>query len=457
MQMDSGPPPYSSGHGQGHHGQGGRRFSASRLGLGMGMGYSSSMSASEETLLLPGKQRSLSTANMPPHHYYQSLPEVTVLLAETEAEPLDERAEHAAHRPWKDMGSSLGGRGGGARGRGRTESLTARLGLEKTNWWGIFLALVSGMFFTMSSAAVKALRSVDPMELLVIRSLVQVVVVLPVALYSGVGVLGPKGHRGLLQLQGVVGALTLVLLFFSFRRLPLGDATTIIFSSPVFVLILSFLFLREPCGFFRTLVVCMLLTGVVLISKPPFLFQAPTLGLLHNAAAGLRTAVAATTVATATAGHSYDVVGYACALLATLFTAANIVIMRKCKDVHFSVVVLQLSLWSLLTSGSLLAYLGPRQGDIRLPHGLWQWALVGMVAAFGLSGQLLVAHALSLEGAGKVAVTRSLDIVLAFAIQVLGFGEVPDWMSVTGALLVLVCVLGMGMESQLHRAAARVP
>ena len=94
--------------------------------------------------------------------------------------------------------------------------------------------------------------------------------------------------------------------------------------------------------------------------------------------------------------------GYTCALLATVFTAANIVVMRKCKDVHFSVVVLQLSAWSLVTSAGLLAYLGPRHGDIRLPHGLWQWGLVAMVAAFGLSGQLLVARALNMEGAGKV-------------------------------------------------------
>jgi drug/metabolite transporter (DMT)-like permease len=77
----------------------------------------------------------------------------------------------------------------------------------------------------------------------------------------------------LLIIQGAVGGSTLVLLFFTFRRLPLGDATTIIFSSPVFVMIMSFLFLREPCGFFRTLIVCLLLTGVVLISKPPFVFQ----------------------------------------------------------------------------------------------------------------------------------------------------------------------------------------
>jgi drug/metabolite transporter (DMT)-like permease len=73
--------------------------------------------------------------------------------------------------------------------------------------------------------------------------------------------------------QGIVGGSTLVLLFFTFRHLPLGDATTIIFSSPVFVLIMSFLFLHEPCGFFRTMIVCLLLTGVVLISKPPFIFQ----------------------------------------------------------------------------------------------------------------------------------------------------------------------------------------
>ena len=73
--------------------------------------------------------------------------------------------------------------------------------------------------------------------------------------------------------QGLVGGLTLILLFFTFRRLPLGDATTIIFSSPVFVMVLSFIILREPCGFFRALIVALLLLGVILIAKPPFIFQ----------------------------------------------------------------------------------------------------------------------------------------------------------------------------------------
>jgi len=78
-------------------------------------------------------------------------------------------------------------------------------GLEKTNWWGIALAFISGAFFTLSSAAVKYLREVDPMELLLIRSSVQCLVVLPIALRrngcSPAAFFGPKGHRGLLQLQ----------------------------------------------------------------------------------------------------------------------------------------------------------------------------------------------------------------------------------------------------------------
>jgi hypothetical protein len=69
------------------------------------------------------------------------------------------------------------------------------------NWFGIFLAFLSGAFFTLSSAAVKALKSMDPMELLVLRSLLQVAAMLPIAISRGQNILGPKGQRALLQLQ----------------------------------------------------------------------------------------------------------------------------------------------------------------------------------------------------------------------------------------------------------------
>lgn len=71
------------------------------------------------------------------------------------------------------------------------------------------------------------------------------------------------------------------------------------------------------------------------------------------------------------------------------------------------------------------------------------------MSILGLSGQVLVARALGMEGAGTVAVIRSLDIILAFILQVTVFGEVPDWMSGLGAAAVLLCVIGMTFEKQI--------
>ncbi|CAG7828486.1 unnamed protein product [Allacma fusca] len=314
----------------------------------------------------------------------------------------------------------------------RTPLLPKKIVPTKTNWLGVILAFVSGVFFTLCSGTVKYLENVDPMELLIIRSLFQIAVTLPIALWRHENILGPKGSRLLLLVQGIVGGTTLVLLFYSFRLLPLGDAATIIFSSPVFVMVMSHLWLREPCGFYRTLIVFLLVGGVVLITKPPFIFP--------NQLDGEQ--------------ETYNLLGYAAALCGTLFTAINIVVMRKCKDVHFSVVVFQFSVWSLIISAAILFAIG----ELTVPsESIHDWILIFLVGIFGLSGQCLVAVALTHEGAGRVAVTRSLDIVLAYVLQVIIFSEVPSWSSIVGAFMVMVCVIGMGVEDIVHRLFTSLP
>ena len=160
-----------------------------------------------------------------------------------------------------------------------------------------------------------------------------------------------------------------------------------------------------------------------------------------------------------TFAQEYDVFGYLCAFGATLFMALNIVVMRKCKDVHFSVVVLHLSLWSLAVSLVVMVTLQQHhhQQFLSLPHGLYEWGMAVLVSVLGLSGQVLVAKALGKEGAGRVAVTRSLDIVLAFVLQVSIFGEVPDVLSVSGAVMVLLSVLAMGLEEHIIYWSSLIP
>ncbi|XP_046424639.1 solute carrier family 35 member G1-like isoform X1 [Neodiprion fabricii] len=304
---------------------------------------------------------------------------------------------------------------------------------EGTNWFGIFLAFLSGTFFTISSALVKAIKTVDPMILLAIRAVLQITAMVAVACYHSKNLFGPRGQRLLVQFQGLIGGLTLALLYYSFRKLPLGDATTIIFSSPVIVIALSFIFLKEPCGLLRVVVICALMLGVILVAKPPFLFQ------MHRTI-------------------PYDVMGYVYAILATLFTALNIVVMRKCMDVHYCVIVFTLSVWSLLTAIFFFLVMSENHKyKIDLPHDWWEWGQITIVAISGLSGQVLVAKALKLEGAGKVSVTRSLDIILAYFVQVYFFGEMPTSTSIVGALLVLLSVICMGFEKEIYGVCDIIP
>ncbi|XP_017890230.1 solute carrier family 35 member G1-like [Ceratina calcarata] len=304
---------------------------------------------------------------------------------------------------------------------------------EGTKWYGVFLAFLSGTFFTISSALVKAVQNVHPMVLLAIRSILQMLVMAVVALKGSKSLCGPKGQRMLLHLQGLVGGATLSLLYYSFRKLPIGDATTIIFSSPVIVIALSFVLLKEPCGVLRVVVMCALFAGVVFVSKPPFLFQT------HRA-------------------EPYDVMGYVCAILATVFTALNIVIMRKCSEIHYSTIIFNLSWWALATAVAFYFLVSDNHEQYsKLPHDWITWSKILLVAFTGLTGQVLVTNALKIEGAGKVSVTRSLDIILAYIVQVYLFGDQPTSTSIVGALLIIVSVLCMGFEKEVYSICDFIP
>lgn len=72
---------------------------------------------------------------------------------------------------------------------------------EGTQWFGIFFAVVSGIFFTISSAFVKGIKSVDPMVLLSFRAIVQIIMMLIVAHKESKNIFGPKDYRLLNQFQ----------------------------------------------------------------------------------------------------------------------------------------------------------------------------------------------------------------------------------------------------------------
>lgn len=169
------------------------------------------------------------------------------------------------------------------------------------------------------------------MELAAFRFVGVLLPAIPIVIYKGDHPF-PKGLRVMLLLRSFFGTTGLMLSFYAFRHMPLADASVIVFSVPVFVAIFARIFLKEPCGIFNVVTVCLTLIGVVLITRPPVLFGNTIESLTDNHEKG----------------ENADIWGAVAAFSATLFGANAYVLLRALKGLHFSVIMTNFGSFALI-------------------------------------------------------------------------------------------------------------
>ena len=256
------------------------------------------------------------------------------------------------------------------------------------------------------------------MELAVFRFIGIILPSVPILIHRGDPTF-PEGKRLMLILRGILGSTSLMLQFYAFRHMPLADASVIVFSVPVYVAIFAKIFLGEPCGLFHGILVVLTLAGVTLIARPPLIF-----GSLAD---------------------SYTVEnwwGVAAGLCGTVVAANVYVILRTLKGLHYSVIMTNFAIVALFLTPIVSWF----SGDLCLPRCGFQRLLVVAIGVFSFGGQILLTKALQIEQAGPVSIARAADVVFAFIWQVLFFDEIPDALSIAGALLVVSCVLLTGLR-----------
>lgn len=190
------------------------------------------------------------------------------------------------------------------------------------------------------------------MELAVFRFIGVLLPAIPILIYKGEHPF-PKDRRLMLLLRSFVGTCGLMLSFYAFRHMPLADASVIVFSVPVFVSIFARIFLKEPCGIFNVITVCLTLIGVVLITRPPLLFGRTVASLMDENIKFERA----------------DLWGAVAAFTSTLFGANAYILLRALKGLHFSVIMTNFGSFALiqtvLITWSINALLLPRCGTDR--------------------------------------------------------------------------------------------
>jgi len=200
--------------------------------------------------------------------------------------------------------------------------------------------------------------------------------------------------------------------------IPLGDATTLRFTEPIFVGIFAFLILREPCGILQVFTSIITVVGVVIMGRPPFLFG-------DNST-------------------TYDInsiIGISLALGSSLLASFISITMRKLQKTPPPITIFWFSLTGILYGLATT----PIFGKLIWPTQLRTWLLLAGLSFFVIINQLFLTLSLKYEKANPVAIVRSSSIVLAFVYQITIMDEMAQWTSFLGAAIILGCVIVVGV------------
>ena len=134
---------------------------------------------------------------------------------------------------------------------------------------GIVLKIVSVMVFIAMSAIIKGAEGVPIGQIVFFRSFFALFPIFLLLGFQGELISGFKTNRFMSHvLRGILGTAGMFLVFFGLTRLPLPEATTINYATPLFIVVFSAVFLREKIRLFRWSAVVVGLVGVIIIMWP---------------------------------------------------------------------------------------------------------------------------------------------------------------------------------------------
>ena len=217
-------------------------------------------------------------------------------------------------------------------------------------------------------------------------------------------------------------------MYFALERIPVGDATVIQFTAPVFTVAFSFLCLRKGCGILDTICGVISFGGVIVLARPTILFSHKE----HNAHSVSHIMHAKKNVVKPGDAKYLEGIGYAiiAAVCLSLFFILNKMTGKK---LDVTLTIFYPSAFGVLFSPIFIAV----QHKSWFDWNMEIWGLITVVGFVSFVGLMFMAESLQLEDAGPAILIRNLDVVYAFLLQYGLLKVKPDLMSLIGGGIVL--------------------
>lgn len=274
---------------------------------------------------------------------------------------------------------------------------------QNSNLRVALLLLASSAFLFASMGVLIRLASitVDNATIVFFRNAIGLLFILPLVLRSGVNNL--KTTKLWMHLwRSVIGLIAMYGFFYAIAHMKLSNAMVFTYSSPIFIPLIAWLFLKEKMTVWMCITAVVGLIGVLFVAKP-------NEGLFNL----------------------LSLVG----LVASFCAAMAFVTVRALTDTEPPVrIVFYFCLISTLISAI------PMFWHWR-SYSVQEWLYLIAAGLLATSSQLLMSHAYKLAPAGKIGPANYLAIIFAGLCAAVLWQEYPDFYSCIGFILIMLALL----------------
>ena len=234
--------------------------------------------------------------------------------------------------------------------------------------------------------------------------------------------------------------------------MPIGDAMTIIICSAVPTVLFAAMFLNERLRLYKFLCTLLVTLGIVLVLRPPFLFQNHINSEKSNCNEGLEYTKSPTDNSSHFTSHYYigAVSAFSCMMTNAIFRTMMRLLIQNNRSMSSEVYLLYHGLWNLSIS-IMMPFMKIDEMDLFPSENINKydkWTLLNMsiYAMIGLMTAFLQFKAHQFAGPVVIGFVRTTEIIFAYVDEIIFFHTVPYLSSLLGAIFIIIACIGVLLE-----------
>ena len=268
---------------------------------------------------------------------------------------------------------------------------------------GAVLMTSSAFLFSAMQIAINMSGSTIPlMEQIFFRNIVCLFMSLAVILRTGGSLFGTRKHQPLLFVRSIFGFMGFITMFYASAHAHQGDVTTLMKLSPFLITLWAAIFLKEKIRKVQIPALLIAFAGAALVGNPAF---------------------------------NSNMFPLFMAFLCAVFTSVSYTLLAYFKNkVDGMTIIMHFSTFCVIATIPFMLH----NFVVPDPHELFLLLLIGI---FGGFGQITLTYSYRMATAAEISIYNYSGIIFSIILGFFFLGEVPDWSSLIGCVLVIAAAL----------------